>query len=59
MSRTKKQNGFQPAEANNRMIEEIIEQVGEEIVEQLRIQNKIQALAVEALLDKKIEREKL
>ncbi|MDO8647545.1 MAG: hypothetical protein Q7R70_03960 [Candidatus Diapherotrites archaeon] len=41
------------------MIEEIIEQVGEEIVEQLRIQNKIQALAVEALLDKKIEREKL
>jgi hypothetical protein len=30
----------------------------EEIIEQLRIQNKIHAIAVEALLDKKIESEK-
>ena len=55
----KKNSGLMPAEANKQMIDEILEQVGNEIVEQLRIHNKIQTIAVEALLDKKIEKEKL
>ena len=55
----KRKPGLMPTEANKQMIDEIIEQLGSEIVEQLRIHNKIQTIAVEALLDKKIEREKL
>ena len=55
----KKNTGLMPAEQNKQMIDEILEQVGNEIVEQLRIHNKIQTIAVEALLDKKIEKEKL
>jgi len=55
----KKNSGLMPVEQNKQMIDEILEQVGSEIVEQLRIHNKIQTIAVEALLDKKIEKEKL
>ena len=55
----KKEPGLTPAEQNKQMIDEILEQLGNEIVEQLRIHNKIQTIAVEALLDKKIEKEKL
>ena len=53
MSKNKKTNGSAQAEQDNRMLEEILKQMREEIVEQLRIQNKIQSIAVEALLDKK------